>query len=154
MPCPMLRDACCISHGFTLFEVVLSIFLISLLATVTLTAFLALNTNNNLNLAAETVAAAYRQAEQSSRAVDGDATWGVRVSSTALTVFKGASFVARDANYDEVTGFSSLDSVTGTVELVFGKLTGRPPSAVTTTLTGTDQTIKNITVNAFGTVDY
>jgi len=140
--------------GFTLFEVMLTIAMIAFLSSLTFIVFEAFDIGNNMAIATESLASAYRQAEQSSRAVDGDRTWGVRVSSTAITLFKGSSYSARDVNYDETTVLGSIASVTGTVEVVFGKLSGTPPSAVSTTLIGADGDTRTVTINAKGTVDY
>jgi len=139
--------------GFTLIEVLLSIALIGLIAGIGAVVFQQLQSRNDLDVAAATVAADYRRAQALSRASDADTTWGVRVDVGTITLFQGASFAARIATFDEVSATPSSITPSGFQEVVFAKLTGLPQTTGTLTLTGPNDS-RTITLNAQGTVLY
>lgn len=142
-----------LNKGFTLLELLLSIALISVLAGFSLPIYRTLIKKNDLDIAVNSIAASMRRAQILSQAVDGDISWGVKVQSGSIVVFKGASYTTRDTAYDESFDLQSSTSPSGTTEVVFAKLTGLPQSTGTTTLTSESDT-RTVSINAKGMVGY
>lgn len=139
--------------GFTLIEVLLSIALIGLISGIGAIVYQQLQGRNDLDIAVSTVAQNHRRAQVLSRAIEGDATWGVRVDPGNVTLFQGSSFATRNAVFDEVTSISPALGSSGLTEVVFLKLTGLPQSTGTLTFTGTNG-VRTLTLNAQGTITY
>lgn len=142
-----------LNKGFTLLELLLSIALISVLAGFSLPIYRTLIKKNDLDIAVNSIAASMRRAQILSQAVDGDISWGVKVQSGSIVVFKGASYTTRDTAYDESFDLQSGTNPSGTTEVVFAKLTGLPQSTGTTTLTSESDT-RTVSINAKGMVGY
>lgn len=140
--------------GFTLLEVLLVVSMIAVLGGISATSWQSIQRDNELNLAAQQVAAGARRAETLAQASDGDSTWGVTATATQVVVFKGASFAARDQTVDEVFDLNSTVSVSGTSEYVFQKLTGLPQTAGVLTLQSTSGKTQTVTISASGMVQY
>lgn len=146
---------CATQNGFTLLEVLLSVSIIAMLAGISLPIYLTYSNRNDLTLATETTANALRRAEAYSRGVKSDSQWGVEVQSGQITVFKGASYAARDASYDETTAMPTTINPSGTTSFVFSKLSGTPNAVGSLSLTSTNlNETKTVTINAKGTVEY
>lgn len=142
-----------LNKGFTLLELLLSIALISVLAGFSLPVYRTLIKKNDLDIAANSIVASLRRAQILSQAVDGDITWGVKVQSGSIVVFKGASYATRDTAYDEIFDVPTSIGIGGTGEYVFAKMTGLPQSTGTTTLTSESDT-RTVNINAKGMVGY
>ncbi len=140
-------------QGFTLLELLLSVAIIAILAGLSLPVYRTLLSKNDLDVAAVTVAQSLRRAQILSQAVDGDMTWGLKVQSGSIVIFRGASFAARDTTFDETFSTSTTIGVSGTTEIVFAKMTGLPQSTGAVTLSSETDT-KSVTINAKGMVDY
>lgn len=140
-------------QGFTLIEVLLSVAIISMLVGLSLPVYRAFQTKNDLDMTAETVAFALRRAQTYSRGIKADSQWGVAVQAGALTVFKGASYAARDTTYDETTTISGTIAVSGLGEVVFSKLAAVPSATGTVTLAVNNDS-KTVDINAKGMVTY
>lgn len=139
--------------GFSLIELLLSIALIALLSGLASPVFLRLQTKNDLDLAVVSLAQSLRRAQIQSQAVDGDTTWGVKIQTGSLTLFKGTSFAGRDTTYDEITDLNSSITLSGPTEIVFAKFTGLPQTTGTLTMgSGSDSITLN--VNEKGIVTY
>jgi len=141
------------SKGFTLLELLLSVALISVIAGFSLPVYRTLIKKNDLDITVNSIAVSLRRAQVLSQAVDGDTTWGVKVQSGSIVVFKGVSYAARDTSYDESFDLQTSISPGGTTEVVFAKLTGLPQSTGTTTLTSESDT-RTVSINAKGMVNY
>ena len=140
--------------GFTLLEVLLSIALVGVLAGISMPVLVTLQTKNDLAVAAATIAQSFRRAQVLSLAVDGDTAWGVEVQSGSIVVFKGTSYAARDASYDEIFDLPTSITPSGVSEIVFAKMTGNPQTTGTVTLTTTNSGTSTITVNGKGVISY
>ncbi|MCR4328493.1 MAG: prepilin-type N-terminal cleavage/methylation domain-containing protein [Patescibacteria group bacterium] len=140
--------------GFTLLEMLLSLSAITLIAGIGVPVYQSFQNRNNLDIAATTVVQNMRRAQVLSHAVDGDTSWGVKAQSGSIVMFKGASYVARDADFDEVFEVPTNMTVSGIGEYVFTKFTGLPASVGTTTLMSVNNETRTITINAKGTIEY
>lgn len=140
-------------RGFTLLELLLSVAIISLLAGLSLPVYRTLLSKNDLDIAATVTASSLKRAQVLSQSVDGDITWGVKVQSGNIIVFKGTSYFARDASYDENFDLVTSIAPSGTTEYVFSKLSGLPQAIGTVILT-TESDTRTVTINEKGMVDY
>ncbi|CAN5231498.1 hypothetical protein BH09PAT2_BH09PAT2_11530 [soil metagenome] len=141
------------TRGFSLIEVLLSIALISILAGIGIPVFRGLQTKNDLDVATTTVAQTLRRAQTLSQAVDGDTSWGVKIQTGSITLFKGTSYAARDQTVDELFTISSTIVPSGITEIIFTKFTGAIASSSTTTLSN-DTDSRIITTNSKGMVSF
>lgn len=140
--------------GFTLLEVILVIATIMVLAAISVPVYSSLQVRNDLDVATNTTLQTLRRAQTLSQAVDGDSSWGVKLQTSGITLFKGASYALRDTNFDEVYTLSGNVTPTGVSEVVFSKLLGIPNTTGTLTLTNTNNETQNITINSKGFLDY
>lgn len=140
-------------QGFTLLELLLSVAIIAILAGLSLPVYRTLLSKNDLDIATTTTAQSLRRAQMLSQAVDGDTTWGLKIQSSSIVIFKGASFASRDTTFDETFSMPSTIGVLGTTEIVFAKMTGLPQSTGTVSLTSETDT-KTVTINGKGTVTF
>lgn len=141
-------------RGFTLLELLLSVAILTLITGLSLPVYESFVRRNDLDLTTQSVAAAVRRAETYARGVNGDTTWGIRVQSNEVVLFKGASYAARDTAFDEKVSLPGTVTPSGLSELVFAKLTGAPSATGTITLASTTNDTRTITVNAKGMVNY
>lgn len=141
------------SHGFTLLEVLLSVAAIGILAGFSLPVFRTMLTKNDLDIATVTTAQTLRRAQVLSQAIDGDTSWGVKVQSGSITLFKGTSFAGRDSSFDEVFEVPTNVSISGISEIVYAKLTGLPQTTGNTTFS-TENDTKTISINEKGMASY
>lgn len=142
-------------HGFTLLEVLLSVAVIVILAGLSIPVYMSFNNQNDLDLAAQSLAESWRRAQVYSRGVKSDDQWGVSVQPGKITLFRGATYSGRDTSYDEDTTISSSLTTGGLGEVVFAKLDATPSVTgdVTLTQTNTNQT-RTVSINAKGMVNY
>jgi prepilin-type N-terminal cleavage/methylation domain-containing protein len=141
-------------RGFTLLEVLLSIALITILAGVSLPIYYTLFSRNDLDVAKNQVSQSLGRASFISAGSVGDSTWGVKVLSGNIVVFKGTSYALRDASYDEIYSISPSVTPSGLSEIVFSKMTGFPQSIGAIILTSTNGETRTITINSKGSVSY
>ena len=135
-------------------EMMLSLSLLGIIFTMAAPYYQTFQVRNDLDIATNTIVQSLRRAQTLSQAGDGDMNWGVYVQVGSIIVFKGASYILRDVNYDEVTDLPSSIVSSGIAEVVFSKLYGLPQSIGTVTLTSTANETRNITINQKGMVDY
>lgn len=140
-------------RGFTLLELLLSVAVISTLAGLSLPVYRTLLQKNDLDIAVVSVAQSLRRSQMLSQAVDGDTTWGVKAQSGSIVMFKGVSFAARDANFDETFDVPSTISMSGVTEIIFAKFTGFPQTTGVINLS-TEIDSRTVSINGKGTVSY
>ena len=140
--------------GITLLEVLLSVALIALLAGISIPVYVSFQVSNDLDIAINTIAQTFRRAEILSQAVDGDVSWGVSIQSGSIVLFQGASYTARNTNFDEVFDVPTSIVPSGVQEVVFLKFSGNPQTVGTTTLTSSNNKVKTININEKGLVSF
>lgn len=143
------------SSAFTILEALMSMAMITVIAGISLAVFYGFQSRDNLEIASDTIVQSCRRAQIMSRASDGDASWGVRIQSGSIVIFKGTNYTSgRDAAYDEIFDMPTNISIAGVQEVVFTKFTGLPSATGTTTLTGVNNETKTITLNSEGMASY
>jgi prepilin-type N-terminal cleavage/methylation domain-containing protein len=142
-------------RGFSLVEMLLSVVIISLLVGLSLPIYRSFTSRNDLDLTTQNVAQMLRRAQTYARGVKGDSQWGVRVSSGSAVLFKGSSYTARDANFDETTAIQAPIAVSGLSDIVFTKLAAVPSATGTIVLSDANiNDTRTVIINAEGMVSY
>lgn len=139
--------------AFSLLEILLVVAMIGIISGITAVVYQSFQVKNNIDLAQITTVQTLRRAQIQSKASDGDSTWGVNISSTNITMFKGASYALRDSTFDEIYDFPSSITPSGIQEIVFTKMDGEPSATGTITFTTNNET-RNLTINSKGMVSY
>lgn len=140
--------------GFTLIEILLSIAAIAIIAGIAVPVYQSFQVRNDLDIAAVEIVQTLRRAQILSQAVDGDIDWGVYVQGGSITLFKGASYAARDINFDEVFEVPASIIPSGISEIVFTKFSGNPRIISVIMLTSNTDETRNISINPKGMVSY
>lgn len=141
-------------EGFTFLEILLSIAILSLLATISLPIYQSLQTRNDLDIATVGIVQTLRRAQILAQSVDGDMSWGVQMQAGDFTLFKGDSYATRDQNFDEIFEMPQHIISTGISEIVFSKFTGLPFSTGAIILTSNNNETRNIILNTKGVISY
>ncbi|HAT73705.1 MAG: hypothetical protein US30_C0007G0047 [Candidatus Moranbacteria bacterium GW2011_GWF2_36_839] len=143
--------------GFTLVEIMLVVSLMVIVGTISVPVYQTVQLQNDLDLAISSITQTLHRAQILSQGSDGDSTWGARVSSGSVILFKGTTYASRDPLYDEVFEISPnlVISSSGFVsptspELIFSKMLGEPTPYGTITLTTVSNQAKNIVINPKG----
>lgn len=142
-----------IRRGFTLVELLLSITTIGILSAITAPIWSRVQTKNDLDVSMVTLVHSLRRAQALSVASEGDSLWGVETLSGSITIFKGSSYLGRDANYDEIYSMPTVIGISGPTEITFSKLLGAPSTTGTVTLTDGEDSA-NIVINSKGMVSF
>src|SRR5688500_3965785 len=147
-------------RGFTLIEVLMSVVIIGMLVGMSLPIYQSFQTRNDLAIATEGVAGMLRRAQTYARGMSNTiqndtALWGVHVEVGSATLFKGASYAARDTSLDEVMSIPATFSVAAS-DVRFSKMYGLPTATgtVATITTNNTNDSRTITINAKGMVSY
>lgn len=140
--------------GFTLIELLLSAALIAIIAGLSAPVYQSFQVKNDLDIAQNTAGQTLRRAQILSQSVNGDVSWGVKIQNGSIVLFKGASYAARDAGFDEIFDVPPSIIPSGLTEIIFAKFSGLSQSAGTAFLTASTGEIKMITINEKGTVLY
>lgn len=112
------------------------------------------SSRNDLDNAATLSTLALRTAHQRARGVEHDDAWGVYATTSAIYIYKGTDFLARDPLYDERIDISGAVQISGTDNFVFEKFTGIPVTSGMLVLESGTEGARSIAVNAAGTVSY
>lgn len=140
--------------GFTILEILLSVAVIGILAGVMIPVSRSFQLINDLDVATNITVQTLRRAQILSQAVAGDSSWGVKVQSGVITLFRGTSHAGRDMDFDESFDLPSVISVSGVPEVVFSKFLGVPQTTGTLTLTSDNNQVREITINEKGSIEY
>ncbi len=141
-------------RGFSFIEVMLSVAIITALATLAIPVYRTLQIKNDLDIAAQVSVQSVRRAQLQAQSSDGDTSWGLKVASGAITVFKGTSYAARDTTYDETYDLPTSITPSGVTEIVFAKFTGLPNTSGNLVLTPSSGVATTVVINAKGFASY
>lgn len=142
-----------IKDSFTLIEILLSVALIGALSFIAMPVFNVLINRHDGNVAANSVVQSLRRAQMFSQAVDDDTTWGVKIKTGSITLFKGEDYDSREDDFDEVFKMPNTVGIEGINEVVFSKFTGFPQTTGTLTLTAGGES-HVISINEKGTISF
>jgi len=140
-------------RGFSLVEMLLSIAIIAIIAGLTAPVFFSYQADNEFGLAVDTGVRSLRRAQFLAQNMEKDSNWGVNFSTSSITLYSGANYAGRNADYDERYDLAS--NVTSTAaDINFLKFSGQPPAAATATLRSVSGKHTSISVNPMGLVDF
>lgn len=142
------------NRGFTLIELLLSVSILALVSGIGIPVYQSFQTSSDLEVAQSVTVSSLRRAQTQALVSASDSSWGVYLESSGVTVFKGQTFATRDINFDEFSGFSDAITPSGLSEIIFSKFEGVPNTTGTLTLTSSAGEVKNISINAKGTIEY
>ena len=140
--------------GFTIIELLLSVSIITIIAGISVPIYQSFQVRSDLDIAAVSTAQSLRRAQVLSQAVDGDTSWGIKIQSESIMVFKGESFATRDTTFDELFSVPTSITPSEVSEVVFTKFTGLPQTTGIITFTSNANETRTITINAKGMVNY
>lgn len=141
------------SSGFTLTELVLTVGIIAVIFSVTSPIYTNIVSRNNLNIFTYSIALKTRRANLLARTMYRDSSWGIKVLSNRIVLFKGSSYDARDTSFDEVMEFSYL-SPSGIDEVVFSKYYSYPSATGNIILESINGEQSVISINSEGMIHY
>lgn len=141
-------------RGFTLIELLLSVSILVLVSGIGIPIYQSFQTSSDLEVAQGVTVSSLRRAQTQALASASDSAWGIYVGASGVTVFQGSSFATRDVSHDEFFGFSSTVIPSGLAEVVFSKFQGISATTGTIILTSSAGEVKNININAQGTIEY
>lgn len=142
------------ARGFSLVEIILVIAITGILLAAAYpvgTNFLARSAyNNTIN----EVTSSLRIAQLNSTAGKEDSVWGVYLTSSDVTLFKGTNYASRDTTYDVVYAVPTTVALSVVpAEVIYDQLTGDPNSPLSLTIASSAGETTVVTVNEVGTVD-
>lgn len=140
--------------GFTLLEMLLSVVALTIILGISIPIFLSFSSRNDLSIGTTIVVESLRRAQTLSRNMEGDSAWGVYIVPGEVVVFKGVNYLSRDINFDEDNALALSLTPSGVNEVVYSKFEGNPTPTGTITLTSNTNSVKNININAKGTISY
>ncbi len=145
--------------GFTLVEILTVLAVLLIIGTFSVTAFRGIYQGSGERTAALEIADALREARNNSISSKQDTVYGVRVASTSVTRFVGATYNPASASNTlyifEAGAFATGTIVNAGTDIVFARLTGAPSATGTILVAGTDGTsTTTITIGATGLIQY
>ena len=141
------------SRAFTLLETLLIIAIIVFLAALIFPLSLDFYKDQQLQSATQGILQTLRRAQLKAMAVEQDSSFGVYVTNTNYTLFKGNSFATRESNFDEIFPMSSTISVQSLPkEIIFLKMEGMPTSNQTIILNSGSRS-QTISINEVGRIN-
>jgi prepilin-type N-terminal cleavage/methylation domain-containing protein len=138
--------------GFTLIEILIVISLISILIFFLVSIGLNFYKSQQLESQAQTILQILRRAQLKAMAIEFDSSFGVYLTNSNYTLYKGSSYATRDLQYDEVFELPEIINVKGLSEVVFSKSEGKPNITGNIILTADSQQ-KIININEIGRIN-
>ena len=140
-------------RGLTLLEILLVVGIVAILVSLTLPLGLDFYRSQQLETQSQGVIQALRRAQLKAISVESDSSFGVYLTDDNYTLFKGSSYLTRDADFDEVFDLPMIITVSGLQEIVFSKLEGKPNITGNIILSG-DSDSRTININEMGRINY
>ncbi|MEI7890839.1 MAG: prepilin-type N-terminal cleavage/methylation domain-containing protein [bacterium] len=142
-------------QGFSLVELLVVIAIVFVIAATGTSGFFYFKKNVEIDVDVQKIANLIRKAQLKSKAMTNDSPWGIEITSSGVTIFKGTVFAVRQQSFDESVAIKGLVGVSGKTEIVFSKLTGLPTAnsiGVLSLYNGINT--KNIQINEEGVINY
>lgn len=137
-------------RGFTLFEILLVVALLGIMAALIPTVYVRLFTDTSVDTAIKTYKTTVRRAQTLALSGEGGDGWGVYITTGSATIFKGGSYAGRDTSFDEVYETSGSVVVSGIQEVTFEKITGSASGTGATIFSPSIGAPQSVTVNSKG----
>tara|TARA_B100000745_G_scaffold155105_2_gene101625 strand:+ start:16815 stop:17669 length:855 start_codon:yes stop_codon:yes gene_type:complete len=136
--------------GFTLFEILLVVAIIGIMAALVPVAYVRLFTDTSVDTAIKTYKTTVRRAQTLALSGEGGDGWGVYITTGSATIFKGGSYAGRDTSFDEVYETSGSVVVSGIQEVTFEKITGSASGTGATIFSPSIGDPQSVTINSKG----
>ncbi|OGF62990.1 hypothetical protein A2926_04520 [Candidatus Giovannonibacteria bacterium RIFCSPLOWO2_01_FULL_44_40] len=142
--------------GFTMLEMLISFFIVAIIATILFVAFGAFRESNDLQSAQETIIGILRDARSRSVGSQDKKTYGVHFEATKAVLFKGSVYSASDSANEAyilptLVKISSITLSGGAVDTVFSILGGTTTASGTVTISSQRDQSKTRTITIFST---
>lgn len=138
--------------GFTLFEILIVIGIMAILAGLTLPLGLNFYKSQQLEVQSQLILQSLRLGQSKSIFQENDSSFGIYFANNSYTLFQGSSWISRDSLYDQSFSLPSIISLSGLQEVVFSKMEGLPNITGNIVLNnGLDSRIINI--NSLGRIN-
>lgn len=139
------------NSGFSLFELLVVMALISILGALSSPFLSRFFSRNILEDSSQKFVKTLRKAQNYAFAGKEGSTWGVHYSRGEVILFKG-SFYGQDHTFDETYDLPSSINVSGWSDVIFSKIRGQPSTELTLIITANTGS-NTITLNQEGMVD-
>jgi prepilin-type N-terminal cleavage/methylation domain-containing protein len=145
-------------RGFTLLEIVIVAAIVGIIAGISVVVLQNLHRSSALRVGGSEVYRALTDARSKTLSSDGDTVYGVRIASTSVTRFEGATYTPGNPT-NEVYVFEAGVTATGTVvtsgtSIVFRRLTGQSSATGTVYVREADGTgTTTVIIHASGLVE-
>lgn len=144
-------------RGFTLIELLLVIAIVAIIGSVSISTVGNYLSRNYFIDSQNNLVGALRTAHLNTLANKSNGQWGVRVTSTTVTLFQGSTYAGRTPAFDQVSTFPVTVTVTGIgltipADIIFSRLTGNPNLTGTIRLTGNTGEIVDAVINPAGVI--
>ncbi len=139
--------------GFTLFEVLIVVAIMTILFSLTIPLGLSFYRNQQLGVHSQGIVQVLRMAQLKSISAEDDSSFGVYLTNDNYILFKGSSYLTRDPQYDQNFNLPLIINVSGLREIIFSKLEGKPNVSGNIVLISDENSIK-IHINEIGTISY
>jgi len=138
--------------GFTLIEILITIFLIFILATFIVSISLNFYKNQQLEVHSQGILQTLRRAQSKAMSVEFDSSFGIYLTDDNYTLFKGNSYATRDIQHDEVFDLPEIINLSGLSEVVFSKSEGKP-NVTGNIILSTNGDSRTININEIGKIN-
>lgn len=144
--------------GFTYLEILLVIGILAIVTVISMSVFVDYNTYQALDKDTQTVVTVLEEARSKTLASTESSQYGVRIGTSALTIFKGNTYVSNDpnnkvTNLNGITIISNISLAGGGSDVVFKRLSGETVHVGTITISTTRSTkTRDVTIIGTGIV--
>ena len=139
--------------AFTLLEILLSISIFVLLASIISPIYFSTKNRDDLDTKVDSVVSLLRRAQILSMTGSHDSSWGVKILDKEVIMFKGDDFSSRDSNFDDVLRVRNGINFNGFDEIVFSRVFGRSSVLGDLEISLNDD-LKVLTINEMGIISY
>lgn len=139
-------------RGFTLFEILIVIGVMAILASLTLPFGFNFYKSQQLETQSQLVLQVLRLGQSKSIFQENDSSFGIYFANNSYALFQGSSWIGRNSLYDQSFNLPSIISLSGLQEVVFSKMEGLPNATGNIVLNnGLDS--RTININALGRIN-
>lgn len=139
-------------RSFTLIEILITIFLIFILASFVVSVGLSFYKSQQLKVHTQGILQTLRRAQSKAMSVELDSSFGVYLTNEHYTLFLGNSYLEHDPQYDEIFELPEILNLSGLSEISFSKLEGKP-NVTGNIILSTDGDSRTISINKIGRIN-